>query len=254
MNPNQLALQLYTVRNEIARDGFVPVIKQIAAAGYRAVELAGVPAGLTATELRRILSDHGLQIAGGHFPLPTGEKANQILDLAQTLGCRFLGSSTSRELFQTATGIRQQAEQFNRAAETCRARGITCVLHNHWWEFTPVEGRCAYEWLLDALAPTVHLQLDVYWAQTGGQNPADWIRRLGRRAPLLHIKDGPCVVGQPMTAVGKGRVDIPACLQAARDTAEWFIVELDECATDMLEAVRDSARFLLDLVSQPASR
>ncbi|MCX7915380.1 MAG: sugar phosphate isomerase/epimerase, partial [Verrucomicrobiae bacterium] len=155
--------------------------------------------------------------------------------------------SPSRELFQSVAGIRRQAEEFNCAAEACRSRNITCQVHNHWWEFATVEGRCAYEWLLEALQPTVKLQLDVYWAQTGGHNPADWIRRLGPRAPTLHVKDGPCVVGQPMTAVGEGRVDIAACLQAAANTVEWFIVELDECATDMMDAVRNSARYLLKL-------
>ncbi|MCX7915688.1 MAG: sugar phosphate isomerase/epimerase, partial [Verrucomicrobiae bacterium] len=87
MEPDQLALQLYTVRDNIARDGFLSVIKQVAAAGYRGVELAGVPAGLTALEVRRILTDHGLRVVGGHFPLPIGKKANEGLDQTQALGC-----------------------------------------------------------------------------------------------------------------------------------------------------------------------
>lgn len=244
MNTPSLAIQLYTVRHPIARVGFVPIVQQIARAGYRGVELAGVPEGLTASHMRQILADHGLHIAGGHFHLPVGDRANSILDTVATLGCRYLVSSTRRESFQTVTGIRQQAEQFNRAAEACRSRGITCVVHNHWWEFASVERRCAMDWMLEALDPAVLVELDVYWVQTGGHDPIAWIQKLGRRAPLLHIKDGPCVVGQPMTAVGAGRVDIAGCLRAAAPTAEWWIVELDECATDMMEAVRASAAFM----------
>jgi sugar phosphate isomerase/epimerase len=47
-----------------------------------------------------------------------------------------------------------------------------------------------------------------------------------------------------MTAVGEGTVDMPAVLEAAQAHAEWLIVELDECATDMMEAVDKSYRYL----------
>lgn len=47
---------------------------------------------------------------------------------------------------------------------------------------------------------------------------------------------------QPMTAVGSGTVDVPACLAAA-DPA-WLIVELDEYAGDMMDAVRQSHAYL----------
>jgi len=62
---------------------------------------------------------------------------------------------------------------------------------------------------------------------------------------LLHIKDGPCVKNQPMTAVGAGKVDIAGVAQASAKTAEWMIVELDSCATDMLTAVKESHDYLV---------
>jgi len=46
--------------------------------------------------------------------------------------------------------------------------------------------------------------------------------------------------------VGAGNVDVEAVLRAA-SFAEWHVVELDHCATDMFEAVEQSARYLLDL-------
>ena len=65
------------------------------------------------------------------------------------------------------------------------------------------------------------------------------------RVPLIHAKDGPLVEGQPHTAVGSGKMDIPACLNAADpDTLQWVMVELDNCATDMMAAVRESYDFL----------
>ena len=62
----------------------------------------------------------------------------------------------------------------------------------------------------------------------------------------IHVKDGPCEKGKAHTAVGKGKVNTPAVLKAAdQSTAEWYIVELDSCDTDMVHAVRDSYAYLV---------
>ena len=65
---------------------------------------------------------------------------------------------------------------------------------------------------------------------------------------LVHVKDGPADPTHrdaPQLAVGTGRVDVEGALGAA-DAVEWHIVELDSCATDMLEALTASLRYLVD--------
>jgi sugar phosphate isomerase/epimerase len=61
----------------------------------------------------------------------------------------------------------------------------------------------------------------------------------------LHIKDGPADdPASDMTAVGDGVIDVAGIAAASR--AAWHVVELDRCATDMLEAVEKSHRFLTE--------
>ena len=80
-------------------------------------------------------------------------------------------------------------------------------------------------------------EVDVYWARVGGVDPADLVAALGDRARRIHVKDGPATdAAQPMVAVGEGALDIPAVLAAAKHS-EWHVVELDECDTDLFEAV-----------------
>src|SRR5438093_13218169 len=62
-----VALQLYTVRDEMARD-FEGTIKSVADIGYQGVELAGT-FGKPAEEVRSLLDSLGLRIAGSHVPL-----------------------------------------------------------------------------------------------------------------------------------------------------------------------------------------
>ena len=81
--------------------------------------------------------------------------------------------------------------------------------------------------------------------QTAGCDPAKVAAEMGARAPFLHIKDGPCVKEEPMTAVGDGVVDVPALIEAGKPNTEWLVVELDRCATDMMEAVNKSYQYLV---------
>ena len=70
------------------------------------------------------------------------------------------------------------------------------------------------------------------------------LKELGARAPLVHVKDGPCVRDQPMQALGEGITDFKALVEAGAAHTEWWIVELDRCATDMMEAVEQSYKYL----------
>jgi sugar phosphate isomerase/epimerase len=67
---------------------------------------------------------------------------------------------------------------------------------------------------------------------------------------LLHIKDGPAGADTDaaMTALGQGNVDISSILSASAGRAEWLIVELDRCDSDMMETVNQSYHYLQELV------
>jgi sugar phosphate isomerase/epimerase len=89
----------------------------------------------------------------------------------------------------------------------------------------------------------VFFQIDAYWVQTGGQDPAEVVARLGDRVQQLHMKDGPCVRSEPMQALGRGDMDYGQVLRAATNL-DWLIVELDRVAGDMMEEVAESAAYL----------
>jgi sugar phosphate isomerase/epimerase len=99
--------------------------------------------------------------------------------------------------------------------------------------------------MLQHLNPAIFFEVDTYWVKTAGCNPADIVKEYGKRAPLLHIKDGPAVQKQPMTAVGDGVMDFAGIVQAAANNVQWLVVELDECATDMMQAVEKSVKYLV---------
>lgn len=246
MNP-PIALQLYSLRDILPGD-FAGVIRQIAGMGYAGVETAGFP-GSTPQAAAQLFNDLGLTVCSAHVTAPTAENQAEIFDTLALLDCRrAVVAWQPPEMFQTLDGIARVADLLNTAAGLAAAHGVTVFYHNHWFELAPLNGRLALHRLLERLDPAVQLEVDTYWVRTGGVDPAGLLRELGPLASLLHLKDGPCTIKDPMMAVGDGVMDVPAVLAAANGHAEWLIVELDRCATDMLTAVDRSFRYLNRLV------
>ena len=246
MNP-QLALQLYTVRDALTAD-FAGTLQQVAAIGYRAVESAFLPQGMTYPAAVELIRAAGLEIIAAHCELPLDDQQDAVLAQMATLGCqRMIWHGWPQDPdYSSLDGIKRLAARYNAANGVAQANGYTFGLHNHWWECEAVAGQLPYQVLLAELDPTIFFELDTYWARTAGLNPAHVLTELGDRAPLVHIKDGPAMKGQLKQAVGDGVMDVAAIADAAV-AAEYFIVELDDYAGDMLDAVRRSFHYLTSL-------
>jgi sugar phosphate isomerase/epimerase len=244
----QIALQLYSAREALARD-FDGALNRIAAMGYRDVETAFFPEGMDDATAAAHLRRHGLRPIAAHVALPIGDQRDAVLRAADTFGVtRIVWHGWPRDArYDTREGWQRLADEYNSAAENARKAGLTLGLHNHWWEIEPLNDERPYLFLRDHVSPDVFFELDGYWARVAGADPAQVARDLGSRLKLLHIKDGPLTRHDPMCALGTGALDIPALLKAAAGQIDYVIVELDECATDMLEALEASLRYLSSL-------
>lgn len=245
MYPLPVALQLYSIRETLA-GGYEAGVRRVAAMGYAGMETAGFP-GTTPEAAARLFRELGLAVPSAHSALPLGEKKNEVLDTMAAIGCkRIVLAWLGPEQFTSLEGVYRAADMLNAAADVAREHGLTVGYHNHWQEFTLVEGRPAYEHMLERLDPDVFWELDTYWARVAEHDPADVIAKLGARASLLHLKDGPVTMQDPMTAVGDGVQDWPPIMAAGEEHAEWLIVEIDRCGTDMMTAVERSLRFVVN--------
>lgn len=242
-----IALQLYSLREELAHD-FEGTIRRVADIGYAGVETAGFPVAVTPANAKALFDELGLVVCSAHAPLPLGDKRQESLDLLATLGTdRLVSSYLPPEEYNSLSRTVMTVEHLNEAAAVAAENNLRFGVHNHWWEFEPLPGidLRPYQVWLDRLDPAVFFELDTYWVQVGGVAPVDALAALGDRVELLHVKDGPADSPQSdMTAVGQGVVEYGAIIPAAA-SAEWLIVELDRCATDMLAAVEASYNYLV---------
>jgi sugar phosphate isomerase/epimerase len=209
------------------------------------VETAGF-AGLTTEEAARVIREAGLQVCSAHTALPVGGRQNEVLDTARALGCTRIVSGLGERDYSDLDSLKRSCDRLNEALDVARRNGLTFGMHNHWWEYRHLpDGRRVDQVMLEHLDGGLLFEVDVYWVKTAGVDPVEVVQSLGRRAPLLHIKDGPAEIGQPMTAVGAGTLDVPAIIEAGQPHTEWLIVELDAHAGDMFTAVAQSYEYLV---------
>jgi sugar phosphate isomerase/epimerase len=237
-----LAVQIYTLRDAMQNGNHLNILQQIADIGYKGIEGHGY--GLTPKEFRHVVEDMGMKVTSFFGANQTPETVNQFIDDAHALGVTDTVNGYGTQEYKTVDSIKKTAEIINSVAPTIRAAGLTYSLHNHYWEFEIVDGRLAIEWMIDE-CPDITLELDLYWCTNfGAQKAGDMAKKFKDRIKLLHVKDGPMVRDEPMTAAGAGKVDLADAIHAA--DPNWLILEMDFCATDMIEAVKESYNYLTE--------
>ena len=131
------------------------------------------------------------------------------------------------------------ADRLDRIGERLRSHGLRFAYHNHDFELADGEDRLAA--MLARAADHLALELDVFWADHAGFDPAAYLRDQGRRVLLVHLKDGR---HQPLahTPLGDGDLELGPAIAAALETGvEALYVEQDTCEGDPFEALRGSA-------------
>lgn len=236
-----VSVQLYTVREALAEDP-AATFARLAEIGYRSVELFGFVD--RAPEFAELLASSGLTAPSAHASL-VDQDVVPVFEAARTLGVTtVIDPFTDPARWTTGDDIAAIAHELNRVSAIAADLGITVGYHNHQFELEAhVDGTTGLEVLADLLDPAVVLELDTYWAAVGGADPIALLGRLGDRVRLIHVKDGDVSMQtQNQTAVGGGRMPVLDILAAAPTARR--VVELDDFAGDMFEAVADSAAYL----------
>lgn len=240
----RLSLQLYTVREALAAD-FDGTIAELAAIGYRHVEPYGIET--FADQLAASLAAHGIDADLTHGSPVTGDIGATIAAAHKVGVTTVIQPGSPRELWTSADGIKQWAQQLNEANEKLRAEGLTLGYHNHEFELvSDIDGGHGLDLLAAETDPSIILEVDTYWAFAGGADVLALLERLGDRVVSIHIKDGPGNRdNKAQVAVGSGSLPVLDYIAGAKHITDG-VVELDDTTGDMMTAVRDSYAYLID--------
>ena len=236
-----IAAQLYTVRDQLQDPSRLGgILGRLREIGYRGVEVAGL-GPKTVQRFGEELSRSGLVACAAHVSLERLKTdLAAVAAECKEWGCGYVVIGSLPIDSRSGQGIRRFAAEADELARGLQPFGLKLVYHNHSFELERWNGRSGLEALFaDTQAETLLAELDTYWLQYGGANPAGWIRRLKGRVPLVHLKDMAVLGGEPVMAeVGEGNLDWAEILSACREAAtEWLVVEQDECRRDPMESL-----------------
>ena len=235
LNPTELlkaqtkiGLQLYTLREDIAKD-VKGVIKIVAAAGYKEVETFGLSReqqffGLSVKAFGQLLKDNGLTSPSGHY-LPAemlfengnGDDVKKLCDVGHTLGHQYIVIPHLEERRRkTIDQYKSLAERMNKAGEICKKANLQLAYHNHDFEFLEIDGQHGYDILMNNTdKKLLKLELDLYWVIRAGLDPVDLFKKQPGRFPMVHIKDMDKVDKTKNTEVGNGTINFKKILSNA---------------------------------------
>ncbi|HEU5402859.1 MAG TPA: sugar phosphate isomerase/epimerase [Terriglobales bacterium] len=249
---SQYGVQLYTVRDEVAKN-LPGVLKAIRGMGYSEVESYWDVYNHPAAELRGMIHDSGLAIHSGHFNY---EGLDSKLDYAAELGLQYvICPMLPKDMWNSLDGFKRAADQFNLWGDKVRKMGMQFGFHNHDYEFRRFGETTAFEALMSRADPALTcLEMDCYWITQAGRDPVQILGEMGKRIRLLHLKDRKAgfppsrqldQAAEHFTPVGTGTIDWKSILSSAKKLGiERLYVEQDNGDKPPLEELRISIRNL----------
>lgn len=237
----KIGYQLLSVYKDAAAD-LKGVLTKIAGLGYEGVEFIGL-FGHDAREVRAMLDELGLTAVGNMMPIDS-----VLADPYRTVSdCRILGCEYASLLVMDPEKVPGGAKfsatlrDLRMLAELFRGAGIQLMYHHHSIEFSPFSGQTGMDFILDAMpVGALWPEIDCYWVQYCGIDPAEYIRQNAGRCGIIHLKDHAGyregAVRTPgteddttpyeFTPLGMGWQDIPAQAKAAGASGcRWLVVE-----------------------------
>ena len=246
MSNTRIGLILYTLRDFMkTKEDFARTLARVKETGYDAVELAGI-GPLTVAEVAKRARDNDLAIVSGHVGWEgLANNMQEVVDQHKELGCDHVVVSSMPGEFRSGEGYQRFAKMMSEAGAKLAEQGMTVGYHNHSFEFTQYDGQSGQELLRVHSDPDhFNFEIDTYWIQHGGGDPAKWIMNAKGRVPTVHMKDMIMHEGDQMFApVGEGNLNWPAILEACKKAGvKYHIVEQDRCLRDPFDCIASSLK------------
>ncbi|HHV44892.1 MAG TPA: sugar phosphate isomerase/epimerase [Firmicutes bacterium] len=244
-----IAAQLYTLREFLKTpEDIARTLERVKEIGYGAVQLSGL-GPIDPEELAKRLQENQLVAAATHVSFERlQQEFQQVVDEHKLWGCKHVAIGSMPGKYRNgAEGYKLFAQEATVVGRKLAEEGLTFSYHNHSFELEKFDGRLGLDIILEESDPEVVLaEIDTYWIQHGGGDPAAWVKKVSGRMRIVHLKDMAISEGrQVMAEVGEGNLNWSAILQACKEAGVcWYAVEQDQCQRDPFESLAISLKNL----------
>jgi sugar phosphate isomerase/epimerase len=256
----QLGLQLYSLRHQLAED-LPAALAQISAWGIEIVEGGGELYGYPVDEFRGHLERNGLRLVS------VGTSYEELRDnpIAVVYKARYFGAGLAMVAWIPHDGskgftiedARAAIAVLNEAGRVLGDNGITLQYHLHGYEFLPHGDGTLFDVMAEGITDA-QFQMDVFWVRQAGVDPVTLLQKYPGRFVSLHLKDrapGTADSGdgraddETNIVLGQGDVGIAEVVaEARRQGIRYFFLE-DE-SSRVLAQIPESIEYFETIAAQ----
>lgn len=251
MSKNRYAIQLFSVKDELAMDmwGTLKTLKKM---GFEAVEFFG-EFGHTAQEYKAALDDAGLLCCGWHTPWENVQEnvIMSTISFNKTIGNQnIIIPGLPYHMTCSKKAWMETCQQFNNIYEILSAYGMNLGYHNHDTEFTDMGGETALDIFLNNTHPDILLQFDCGNALAGNASIMNEYKKCADRLKTVHLKPYSIEHGGYATMMGEDDIPWQELLAAIlqKNVTDWLIVEYESAKYHQFEGVHLFVNKLKDMM------
>lgn len=249
----KIALQLYTVRDELTKD-CDNALQRIAEIGFRYVEIADTGT-MTIPEFAKKLQQYNLNPISTHVDfLMLRQDAQSFFDEVKEAGIdKVVVPWIDPQIWQDETLLSSVLNELEQIGSQARQQGLSISYHNHAHELIATE----QGYLLDRLitqTQNVNIELDLGWAYVAThKNPLLIAQRYNQRISLFHLKDVREIEPLKFTELGNnGKINWRGVLAEikAMNLGEWIIEQDTDFENNSLDSAKKSYQYLISLLQK----
>jgi len=198
-----IGIQLYSVRELIAKEGIQNVLELLSKIGFKNLELAsyadGKVYGLDPLDFKKRINDLGMKCTSTHVGhsyskdkvAETMSWWDKTIDTHAAIGCKYMiQPSMPVNEKSPLDDLKMYCDYFSSVGEKTARSGMTFGYHNHTGEFKKIGDQVILDYMLNHTdKKRVCFELDVYWCQEGGASPVEYLKKYPKQFKLTHIKD-----------------------------------------------------------------
>ncbi len=248
----KIAIQLYTLRNEIAKD-LRGTIKRLSEMGFKYVQVDGLR-GNDIYEFKRVLDQYHMTVVGIHLKHDLFmNNISEIIHQAEIFDCKVIYDKYIEDEDQTLLGYKKTKQKLLDVSQKLSQFGYEVGIHNPEYDIcNQIEGDNVLDYLCKPVNNfQINPELDTYWLYVAGLDYVDYIYQYGNRSKLIHLKDidgsyDKNDLKNNLCSCGKGEIDFHAVIKAGEEVGiNYYVIEQDcDAKQDIWKSIEESFNYL----------
>jgi len=221
--------------------------------GYDEIQIQWVSPDVSSEYIKNVLDETKLNCVGTQdYYDEVAPKLDKIIKQNELWGGQYICVSRIPERYHSLDGCISLASEINKLIERTENAGKTLAFHPIYSDYAKYDEKILLEVLLENCSSKLQVCLDAFHVMKAGYDPADWVKKLKGRIPLIHFKDMAISKdgNEILVPVGQGILNWDNIFSACIETGvEYCFAEQEQWQKDPFECLSESYDFITNKLS-----